>query len=144
MKHWGVGYIAVSPVDRTGEDGHDRRPVFLHHMNLDWRGVGPQQVSPLYIESILHVPGGMVCRNIEGLEIVVVCFDFRTDEDGKTHSGEDAKHLIHHRPYGMEMPGANLAPSKRYIQAPSLDPMLNFAPSVSGQSLIDLLCKLCL
>ncbi len=70
------GFIAVYA---TGTDDPDRRLLRFHHPGLHAAGMGAQEPVriPMYIKCILHIPRGMVFRQVERREIMPVVFDLR-------------------------------------------------------------------
>ena len=46
------------------------------------------------VESVVHGPGGMMRRNIEGLEVVIVVFDLGAFHDLKTQRPEIRRHAV--------------------------------------------------
>ena len=48
----------------------------------------------LEVEGVEHLPGGMLRRDVERLEIVPVVLDVRALGDGKAHVGEDRDDLL--------------------------------------------------
>ena len=84
------------PVDATGADDADGRTLLFHRAGLDAAGVGTQQPIGMLmdIKGILHVPGGVIFREIQRGEIVPVVFDLGTFGHGKTQSAEDMHDLV--------------------------------------------------
>ncbi len=50
---------------------------FFHYPDLERRGLRPQHHFFGDVESVLHVPGRMVFRDVQRLEIVIVQLDLR-------------------------------------------------------------------
>ena len=76
MEHGRVGGIAVHAVHAAGGNDADGRLFFVEHIaDLNRRGVGAQHVAVFNVKGILHGAGGVVLRDIEGLEIVEIVFD---------------------------------------------------------------------
>ena len=94
MKHGGMGDIRIGAVNPPGRKDPDRRRLLFHDPDLDRRGMGAQNDIVFDIKRVLHIPGGMIFGNIQGLEIIVIQFDFRTFDDGKPKSGKDRTDLI--------------------------------------------------
>ncbi len=61
----------------------------FHDPRLDRRRVGPQEVSAGEIEGVLVVAGGVVGRDVEGLEVVPVVLDLGARLDVVAHAQED-------------------------------------------------------
>jgi hypothetical protein len=79
---------SVGAVDAPRADDPDRRLASPQHgADLDRRGVGPQhhvalrltgaEAGLVHVEGVLHVAGGVVGRDVEGLEVVPVELDLR-------------------------------------------------------------------
>ena len=85
-------------------DDADGRLVGLHHANLHTRGVGAQQHIRGLVdigllvdeEGVLHVAGGMVEREVQGREHVVVVLDLWTFGDGEAEVREDLVDVATH------------------------------------------------
>ena len=54
------------------------------------------------IERVLHLARGMVGRDVQLGEIVIVIFDVRAFGDGETQIGEDGGDLVQHLGDGMD------------------------------------------
>ena len=102
VKHGGVGHVRVPAVDLArGDDAH-RGPAFLHDPDLHGGGVGAQQHLVVEIKGVLHVPGRVVRREIQGLEIVPVQLDLGAGDGLETQVQEDVADLLHGAGEGME------------------------------------------
>ena len=95
------GFVAEHAA--RGDDA-DRRLMGLHHANLHTRGVGAQQHIRSLVdigfladeEGVLHVAGGMVEREVQGREHVVVVLNLRTFGDGEAEMREDLVDVATH------------------------------------------------
>jgi len=97
MRPCADGLIAVYA---TGTDDPDRRLLPLHRPCLYIAGMCTQQPIGLLvdIESVLHIPGRMVLRHVEGGKIMPVVFDLGAFRHGKTQSSENMDDLVaYHR-----------------------------------------------
>ena len=56
----------------------------------------PQEDLPAHVERVLHVARGVVLRDVEGLEVVVVELDLGPLGDGEPHPGEHVHDLVVH------------------------------------------------
>ena len=81
MEHGRVGNIRVTPVDLSRSDNANRRGLLFHGTNLNRRGMGPQDNIVGDIKGVLHVPGRVVFRHVESLEVVIIRFNFRAFHD---------------------------------------------------------------
>ena len=63
--------------------------------------MGPEDHVGLDVERILHVAGGVVLGDVEGLEIVVVELDVRPLDDLEAQGGKDADDLVEDMRYGV-------------------------------------------
>lgn len=110
MKHGGMGRIIITvPIDRPGGDDLERRLALLHDADLNRGGMSPEQAILGDEKGILHVPCGMILRDIEGLEIMIVILDIGAARDLKSHAQKDIDDLIHHqgeRVYPTALPAA--------------------------------------
>ena len=55
-----------------------------------------------HIERVVHLPRGMIRRDVQLGEIVVVVFDVRPFGDGETQIGENRGDLVQHLDHGMD------------------------------------------
>ena len=99
VEHRRVGDVAVAPVGAAGRDDPERRLAGQHGADLHRARVGAQQQRPavllgLEVEGVEHLPGRMLRRDVERLEIVPVVLDVRTFGDGEAHVGEDRDDLL--------------------------------------------------
>ena len=105
VEHGRVGLVVVGAVDAPRADDADgRRPRAQHGADLHRRGVGAQQDLPLRpplpqrgrvdVEGVLHVPGGVIGRDVERLEVVPVELDLRPGGDLVAEAGEDGGDLV--------------------------------------------------
>ena len=87
--------VFVARVDRlitetaTGKNAPERSPEPTESPNLVGRGVRPEQHVVLEPERVLHVPGRMVRRDVDRLEIVELRFRFRTVKHNEAHALEN-------------------------------------------------------
>ena len=76
--------------DAARQERPDRRLVRPHHPDLEGRRVGPQEVAgDVDVERVPQVPGGMVGRDVEHLEVGQVVLDLGTLVDGEPEPAED-------------------------------------------------------
>src|ERR1700712_2905456 len=78
-------FISVYPTRTNNSYG---RFLGFHNPCLHTAGMGSQQPVRIfiYIKCILHVPGGMIFRQIEGGKIMPVIFNLRTFGHRKSES----------------------------------------------------------
>ena len=99
VEHRRVGGVAVAAVGAAGRDDPERRLARLHGADLHRAGVRAQQQWPavalgLEVEGVEHLPGGVLGRDVERLEIVPVVLDVRAFGDREAHVGEDRHDLL--------------------------------------------------
>jgi len=93
------GLVAV---DGARCDDADGRLVGFHHAELGVGGVCAEEQVGVDVEGVLHVAGGMVGREVESFEVVVVGVDVGAVLDGEAHAGEHLEDLFHHAGDGVE------------------------------------------
>ena len=87
--------ITVHAVNAAGSNNADRRLFFVEHIaDLNRRSVCTQNVAVFNVESILHRTRRVICRYIQGLEIVEIVFDFRAVRHFKTHTVKQLDHTL--------------------------------------------------
>ncbi len=80
--------VAVAHARQNGTDRF--RGVLAHHVDLPWRGVRAQDHTVLIrVESVPHVTGGVIGRNVKQFEIIFVRLDLARAIDLETHLSED-------------------------------------------------------
>ena len=89
-------HVRVAAVDLARRDDAHRRLLREHRAHLHRRGVGAQQhraARPdgglVDVEGVLHVARGVVRRDVERLEVVVVELDLRALGDLEAQPRED-------------------------------------------------------
>src|SRR5262245_12998893 len=87
-------------------DGADRRLARLHGADLDRRRVCAQEAAVLEPRRVLVVARGMVARDVEGLEVVVLVLDPRPVENLETHREAGVLEFAAHRGDGVDQPAA--------------------------------------
>jgi hypothetical protein len=89
-----TGRNRLVAVHAAGEHNADRPWCRrLHGVNLPRRGVGAEQDLFGEVEGVPHVPGGVVRRHVEKLEVVAVALHLGTLEDFEAHAVEDTADL---------------------------------------------------
>ena len=83
------GVHGVGPIDPAGRDDADRRPALFHHADLHGAGLAAQQHVVVQEERVEGVARGMVLRDVERLEIVVVALDLGAEGDLEPEPDED-------------------------------------------------------
>ena len=89
--------------------------------DLHRRGVGAQQaLTPIgpgrQIEGVLHVPGRMVGRDVEGGEVVVIAFHLRPLGHAVAQAREDVEDLLHRGLQGMAVARRHVAAGGGHIK----------------------------
>ncbi len=99
-----VGIVAVHPTWSDDSDGH---PIPLHGPDLHRRGMSAQQIAIAQIEGVVHGPGRVIFRDIQGCEVVVLVLHFRPRGHGKAglrenrlHASQSTRHRMQ-RPHGL-------------------------------------------
>ena len=89
----------------SGADHADREGIFLHRTHLHGGCVGAEkqrvEVPCGDEESVLHVAGGVVRREVEGLEHMVVVLDFGAFRHVVSELAEDIHYLLAHYAHWM-------------------------------------------
>ncbi len=99
MEHRRVGLVAVAAIGAARADDADRRLLAQHGSHLHRRGVGAQQ-PPFAVglrveeERVVHLPGRVTDREVQGREVVEVALDVRAFGHRETHIGEDRRDLV--------------------------------------------------
>ncbi len=103
MEHRRVGLVVVGAVDPARRDDPAGGAVRLHVADLHRRGVRAQHVGravvalgAVHVEGVVLLPGGVLGRDVEGVEIVPVGLDLRALGHGEAHVGEDRDDLLGH------------------------------------------------
>ena len=102
VEHRRVRDVGVPAVHAARADDPHRRLLPLHGPDLHRRGVRPQEHLAAHVEGVLHVAGGVVLRDVEGLEVVVVELDLGPLGDREAHAREHVDDLVVHLREGME------------------------------------------
>jgi hypothetical protein len=102
VKHGGVGIVRVPAVHLAGRDDAHRRLALLHDPDLHRGSVGAEQDLVVEIKGVLHVPGRVVRRDVQGLKIVPVQLHFRAGNGLEAQVQEDVADFLHGAGQGME------------------------------------------
>ena len=95
VEHGRVRSVAVHAVNAAGGDNADGWLFFVEHIaDLNRGSVRTQNVAVFNVESILHRTRWVICRNIQGLEIMEIVFDFRAVRCFKTHTVKQLDHTL--------------------------------------------------
>src|SRR5262249_34973476 len=120
VEHRGVRHVDdVAAIDLARHDDAHRRLLRQHRADLYRRGVGPQEGAVREVERVLHVPGGMVARDVERLEVVVVALDLGSLGDREAEPGEDRDDLVAHAGQRVERPLRGPPPRQGEIEPPA-------------------------
>ena len=102
VKHGGVGDVRVPAVDLArGDDAH-RGLALFHGADLHGGGVSPEEHLVGEVKGVLHVPGRVVRRQVEGLEVIPVQFHLGAFHCLKPQVQEDIADLGHDAVQGVE------------------------------------------
>ncbi len=101
VEHGRVGGIGIDAIGAAGRDDADRRLLVQHRAHLHGAGMRAQHMARavglfLQIEGVVHLPRGMIRRDVELGEIVIVEFDIGAFGDGEAQIGEDRGHFVEH------------------------------------------------
>ena len=103
VEHRRVGLVVVGAVDPAGGDDAAGDAVRLHVADLHRRGVGAEHVRRAvvavrarHVEGVVLLPGRVLGRDVEGVEVVPVALDLGALGDGEAEVGEDGGDLVHH------------------------------------------------
>ena len=99
VEHRRVSEVRIAAIGPPRRDDPDRGLFVLHGADLHRRGMRAQhharRVAFLgQIEGVVHLPGRMLGRDVEGLEIVEVVLNVRAFGDRKAHLPKDSDHFV--------------------------------------------------
>ena len=94
VEHGAVGRVGVGTEDAAGDEHLDGRLLRIHGADLAAGGLGAEQELIGQVEGILHIAGGVVLRDVQAGEVVVVILDLRGVRHSKTHAREDVDDLV--------------------------------------------------
>ena len=84
MKHRGVGHIRVAAINPARRDKAKRRPGVFHDPDLHRRGMRAQQAPVGKVKGVVHGARGMMFRDIQGAEVMIIVFYLRPLDDIET------------------------------------------------------------
>lgn len=135
VKHRRMGRIVVAAIDRAGRDERHGRRMGRHRANLNVARVRPQQRSTggpvldarnVHPEAVLHVGGGVVRRESELREVVLLELDLRSIVDGEPETHQNVDDLVAHARDRVRVPeGCGFTPRQRHVERRG--PKLRFA-----------------
>ena len=114
----GVGGVELVGAEDLAGTGHVERGLLLEHdAGLDRGGVGAQHdvgslplsgpdAGAVDVEGVLHLAGGVVGVEVEGVEVEPLVLDLRPLGDGPAHGGEEVADLVDEHVEGV--PGTGL------------------------------------
>ena len=94
--------VVVAPVHAPGHDDRDRRRVLLHRTDLHRRRVGAQHEIGTQVERVEALAGGMIGRDVERVEVVVIAFDFGPEQHREAAPLEVAGDVVQRAPHRMD------------------------------------------
>ena len=106
------GVHRVGTVHPARGDDADGRLLFFHGADLHRGGLGAEKNVVVDIEGVLGVPGWVVLRNIERLEVIIVALHLRALNHVEAHSQENFLELVEHD--GQRMLIAQFVPLARH------------------------------
>ncbi len=86
--------IVIVTIYATRRDNADWRLLVFHGADLHARGLGAQQAGRIEPESVVVSTRRVMTRNVQGVEVVVIVFDFRTCRDGKAELTEETFNAV--------------------------------------------------
>ncbi|MNV03692.1 hypothetical protein D3C71_939720 [compost metagenome] len=86
--------VVVVTIHTARRDNADRRLLFFHGADLHARGLGTQQARRVKPESVVVSACRMMARNVQGIEVMVVIFDFRASRHGKAELTEETFNAV--------------------------------------------------
>ena len=103
--------------DAPGQQRPDRRPMRLHHPDLERRRVGPQEVAgDVDVEGVPQVAGRMVGCDVEHLEVGQVVLDLRSLVDDEAEPTEDLGDPAHRLDDRMEGASADRPTRRGHVE----------------------------
>ena len=115
VEHWGMGLIVIVTIDATRRDDADWRFLILHGTDLYARGLGTQQTRGVKPESVVVSACRMMARNIQGIEVVIIIFNFRASRHGKAELTEETFNAIDGTGNRMQPPVFDTATRQRNV-----------------------------
>ena len=103
--------------DAAGHDHLDRRRVGAHVAHLHRARVGPQQAPVRGPEGVLGVARGVLGREVERLEVVVVVLELGADGDVVAEAAEDVEQSVGHLREQVVAAGRHPLPRKGEVDA---------------------------
>ena len=89
-----MGLIVVVTIDAARRDNADWRRLLLHGTDLNAGGLSTQQTRSVEPESVVVSACRMMARNVQGVEVMVIIFDFRASRHGKAELTEETFNAI--------------------------------------------------
>ena len=101
MEHRRMGDVGIAAIGAARRNDAVGRLTRFHGADLHRRGMRAQQQPRAIlalgeIERVVHLPGRMLGRDVEGGEIMEIVLDVRPLSDGKTHIAKYRHHFIEH------------------------------------------------
>ena len=88
------GVLGIASIATPRGDHLEWRFLVLHVVDLGIRGVRPEEKSLAHKKSVLHVPRGVVGREVQCLKIVIVGLDLTVSVDVVSHPREDCGDFV--------------------------------------------------
>jgi hypothetical protein len=89
--------------------------------------MGAQQPIAPQIKGVLHVPGGVMLRDVQGAEVVVVGFDLGSFRHPVAEAGKDVDDLLDRADQRVALAGGAIAAGGGHIQPFPLQPLVQGA-----------------
>ena len=127
-----AGVDLLVPEAASGEDGAKRNTffevgsVFAKNSILRRRGVGLEQLAVAQVICVLHVASGMMLRNVERLEAVVVVCDLGVVLNGEAHVEEYLVNLALNERYRAVRAGVRVAGKRLVVDLGAFNEALFF------------------
>ncbi len=85
----------IGSVHLTGRNHLDGWFLIFYGSDLYWRSLCSQYYLIINIEGILFPSCGMILRDVQRFEVIIVQFHFRSLFNGESHFQEDVLNLLH-------------------------------------------------
>ena len=102
VEHVAVGSVGVRAEDAARDEHLDGRLLAVHGADLAAGSLGAEQELIGQVEGVLHIAGGMVLRDVQAGEVVVVVLDLGGICHSKAHAREDVDDLVGDEGQGVQ------------------------------------------
>ena len=109
------GVHCVGAVNAPRCDNSYRGLLLFHNAHLNRRGLGAKQHVFGDIEGILSISCGVILREVQRLEVIIVGFHLGTLGNGKAHADENILNLVKNKVKRVLLTGGAGRARKRYV-----------------------------